>query len=137
MLGEFQCKVNQKNAQGEARNTKFHFFPQTLEDYQHTFGKVNLILMIQSLYYMPNRREMIEKTMKMGDELIFMLMGPKSGMHRMQIALIPESQRTYKTVNSSDICALFSSMNYQCTHLGTIQPTLRVDNPTTGMVRRI
>jgi hypothetical protein len=28
-----------------------------------------------------------------------------------------------------DICKLLSSMYYTCTHLGTIQATLRVDNP--------
>ena len=46
---------------------------------------------------------MIEKAMQMGEKLIFVLMSEKAGMHRLQIDLIPESQRSYKTVNSAGI----------------------------------
>jgi hypothetical protein len=132
MLAEFQQRVEAKNAKGEYNNTTFHFISKKFEDYEHTYGHVDLILVVQSLYcislplsplyfdflplyfdflplyfdffvYMPNRREELSKAMKMGDELIFVLMSEKAGMHRTQIDLIPESQRSYKTVNSSGI----------------------------------
>jgi anti-anti-sigma regulatory factor len=51
MLSQFQQRANIKNAQGEITKTNFHFFPETLENYEHNHGKVDLVLMIQSLYY--------------------------------------------------------------------------------------
>ena len=50
MLDEFQQSVEAKKAKGGYETTTFHFIPKTLEDYEHTYGKVDLILMVQSLY---------------------------------------------------------------------------------------
>lgn len=50
MLAEFQQSVEEGKARGEFKDTQFHFISKTLEDYEHTYGKVDLILMVQSLY---------------------------------------------------------------------------------------
>jgi len=128
----FKERINQAQQQGQIRETSFQFFEQKFEDYVHTQEKVDLVLMIHSLYYIPNREEAIKKALDIGEKVLIIHNALGTGVAKLQKDLIPD--RFHSLGHSGDIIQAVERISCNYEILGQLKPTTDVSSPSNELL---